>query len=223
MYKCLYPICIYGLCDVVCPNLRLALPCLLILSFLILYRSQKIGCSLDGQHVMTLDPSSRRYWAGGRHTKALHENGIFFGPTKKAIFVCYLERLGGFLTVVSHKNAGENQTLQLSTWGCNMKKFKEVCKAIECNAMLYNAMQCNGNLMQYTATIIYLYNGTTPSLVTSLLPSVCRHPNILTTDVFFVVICCVVVYSCAAIDVYWTAQVQCGVHRPGPKVHGAMR
>lgn len=94
---------------------------------------QRIGCSRNGEHVMTIDPSSRRYWSAGKHSKVLHESGVFYGPEKRALLLCYLERVGCFLSVVAHRRAaGENRSLQLATWDCNMKKLDEVMICVCC-------------------------------------------------------------------------------------------
>lgn len=75
---------------------------------------------------MTIDPSARRYWYAGKHTKAIHATGVFFGENKKTILVSYLHMYNCFMTVTVHKNANENKALQINTWDYRLKKSMEV-------------------------------------------------------------------------------------------------
>lgn len=75
--------------------------------------------------MMTIDPSSRRYWCEGKHAKAIHEKSVFYGPGKKALFLGHLPRYECFLSVVSHRNT-KDMSLQIRTWDYNMRRTNEV-------------------------------------------------------------------------------------------------
>lgn len=76
---------------------------------------------------MSIDPSTRRYWGNGKHVKARHETGVFFGPDKRTILLHYLDHYQCFLSVTAHRNTKENKSVLLASWDHNMKKSKEVC------------------------------------------------------------------------------------------------